>query len=140
MEDKIRGSLFGYRKKDVTTYIGDTVSEYENKISELTGDVSAAKKQIETLLAENNKLFERVTLLESEREVVSKAVISAEQRAEKIVKDSEKRAEEIQMAKEKELADADEELERIKSQIRTIKLNAIAAVRKFEDDIDKENN
>ena len=132
MDKKIRKALFGYRKKDVTEYIDRIVSDYEKVIEEQKNEISDIKRQNQTLIAENAESFKKLEELQKEREYVSKAVISAELRAKKVMEDAEKEMATLKANKAAEIALADEELKKLKENINSLKLSAVATLKKYE--------
>jgi len=137
MEKKLRRRLWGFKKKDVLNYIDTLVSDYEKSIEEYKEDAENFKKQNQTLISENAELFKKVSDLESEREYISKAVISAELRAKKVLEDANAEAEALREKKEAELNATNEEILSLKTQIRTLKLAAVATLRKYEAQFDE---
>lgn len=132
MDKKIRKALFGYKKKDVTEYIDRIVSDYEKVIEEQKAEISDIKRQNQTLIAENAESFKKLEELQKEREYVSKAVISAELRAKKVMEDTEKEMATLKANKAAEIALADEELKKLKENINSLKLSAVATLKKYE--------
>ncbi len=138
MEDKkFGGSLFGYSKKDVGAYIEGLVSAYEKKMGELDDDIKDLKRQNQTLASENAELFNKVNGYEVERSHVSNAVISAEIRAAKVLDDAKKDADELVVHKKAELIKTQAEIDDLKEQIKSLKLAAVATVRKYEEQFDR---
>ena len=93
---------------------------------------SSLKKQNTVLIDENAESFKKITELEAEREYISKAVISAELRAEKVKEETAEEMEKLKANKMAEIAVANEELEKLREQIKTLKASAVATLRKYE--------
>ena len=132
MDKKLRKALFGYRKKDVTEYIDSIVTEYEKVIEEQKAEITDIKRQNQTLLSENADSFKKLEELQKEREYVSKAVISAELRAKKVMEDTEKEMATLKANKAAEIALAEEELKKLKDSINSLKFSAVETLKKYE--------
>lgn len=70
-----RGGLFGFRRKDVNSYIQSLISEQEEKLSELTDMLEKERKRNGELVVKNDELFkqfesmtQRTDVLNSENE------------------------------------------------------------------------
>lgn len=138
MEGKPFGKgLFGYKKKDVMQYIENLTAEYENKLAEKEEDIKEVKRQNQTLAAENADLFRKVKEYEAEREHISNAVISAEIRAAKVLEEAKKEADNLLAQKNLELQNTQAEIDELKAQITSLKLAAVATVRKYEAQFEK---
>lgn len=137
MNKKIRKALFGYKKKDVTEYIDSLVSDYEKVIEEQKNEIADMKRQNQTLIAENSESFKKLEELQKERDYVSKAVISAELRAKKVMEDTEKEMATLKANKAAEIALAEEELKKLKESINSLKLSAVATLKKYEAQMDE---
>ena len=132
MDKKLRKALFGYKKKDVTEYIDSIVTEYEKVIEEQKAEITDIKRQNQTLLSENADSFKKLEELQKEREYVSKAVISAELRAKKVMEDTEKEMATLKANKAAEIALAEEELRKLKDSINSLKVSAVETLKKYE--------
>ena len=129
---KIKRALFGFGKKSVNVYIAELCAKYEKSMAELRDENISLKKQNEVLTEENADSFKKLCELEAEREYISKAVISAEQRAKEVLEETEKEMATIKANKMAEVALANEELEKLKGQINELKASAVATLRKYE--------
>ena len=138
MENKVlKTRLFGYSKKGVTSYVDTLVTQYEKKLQEYSDETDKFKKENKTLMEENQELFARITELEREREYISRAVIAAEQQAQKIIEDANQAAEKMKNETYADLEETRNETESLREQIKTLKLKAVAAIRKYETQLDE---
>lgn len=133
---KLKRGLFGFRKKHVNLYIATLCEKYEKELSEKSEENAALKKQNMVLTEENAESFKKLCELEAEREYISKAVISAEQRAKKVMEETEEEMATLKANKMAEIALANEELEKLREQINTLKASAVATLRKYESQMD----
>ena len=133
---KLKRGLFGFRKKHVNSYIADLCEKYEKELLEKSEENIALKKQNMVLTEENAESFKKLCELEAEREYISKAVISAEQRAKKVMEETEEEMATLKANKMAEIAMANEELEKLREQINSLKASAVATLRKYESQMD----
>lgn len=133
---KLRRGLFGYRKRDVLAYMGEIEARFEGTLTERADEIARLKGQNHTLTSENTELYKKVADYEREQAVISKAVISAEQRAEEIIRQAHADAEEIIKKTNEDLAGRREEIRELKAQMRTLKLSSVATLRKYESQLD----
>ena len=136
-EKKLRKGLCGFRKRDVLAYVDEIQARYETLLAEKTDEVSRLRGQNNALNEENAELYKKVENFEREQAVISKAVISAEQRAEQIIADANTRAEEIIQKTHEDLQKQRDEIHELKAQMRTLKLSSIATLRKYESQFDQ---
>ena len=134
---KIKHALFGYKKKSVMAYINEIVSDYEARINSMREKIDEMKKQNQTLVNENAAYFKRIEEYEAERESISGAIISAELRAKNVLENAEQEMAALKANKAAEIALADEELKKVKSEIESLKLSAIATLHKYEAQMDE---
>ena len=133
---KLKTALFGYKKKDVTAFVDELITKYEQTIQSQKEEIAQIKKQNQALIAENGDSFKKLRDLEAEREYVSKAVISAEKRAKCVMEEAEKEMATLKANKMAEIALANEELEKLKTQIESLKKSAVATLKKYEAQMD----
>lgn len=134
---KLKTRLFGYSKKGVTAYVDTIITQYEDKIKELSEHSEKQKRENQTLMEENKELFVRISELEREREFISRAVIAAEEKAQKILDDANTAAEQMKNQTFADLEETRNETEALREQIKTLKLKAVAAIRKYETQLDE---
>ncbi len=134
-KNNLRKSLFGYKKTDVMEYIDTIVTDYEAEIEQIKKENTRITKENKVLLAENNELFRKNEEFMAEKELISDAFISAKERAGKIIEEAEAEAENKMLRAEEKLQVLREEEEALKEQIQTLKLKAVAAIRKYETEL-----
>ena len=133
---KLKTGLFGYKKKAVCEFVDELVTKYEQTIANQKEEILQIKRQNQTLIAENGEGFKKLRELENERDYVSKAVISAEKRAQSVMEETEKEMATLKANKMAEIALANEELEKLKEQIASLKQSAVATLKKYESQMD----
>lgn len=134
---KLRKGLCGYRKKDVMAYMDEITNRYETALTEKSEEITRLKGQNQALVEENSELYKKVAGFESEREVISRAVISAEQRAAQILREADAASEKLVRQTKDDLEEKREEIRELKAQIRTLKLSSVATLRKYESQLEK---
>lgn len=122
----------GYKREDVTEYVDSLVKKYEDLLDAAKKDAEEAKAEAEAAAKENAKLFEKLHTLESERDSVSRAVISAQREADKILQDAKAEADALLREKQLEISRMDSELFSVRSEIHSLRLSAAAALRRYE--------
>lgn len=131
-ELQLRKTMGGYKREDVTAYIDALVKKYEEQLSREQEATKAARADADAAVQENAKLFEKLSALEAERESVSRAVISAQREADALLEDARAKGEAIIREKEQEAVRLEGKMAALKSEIHTMRLQAAAALRKYE--------
>ncbi len=131
-EVQLRKTMGGYKRADVAAYIESLTKKYEAQLLEVRESFLAARAEAEAAISENAKLFEKITQLEAERDSVSRAVISAQREADKILAEAKEKADALLLEKELELTKANASIARVYADIHTLRLSAAAALRKYE--------
>ena len=131
-EVQLRKTIGGYKRKDVTAYLESLVKKYEDLLEQERAETKAAKAEAEAAIRENAGLFEKVTALEAERDSVSRAVISAQREAEKILEEARQKGEAMILEKEQEVLKMEGNLVNLQAEIHSLRLSAAASLRKFE--------
>lgn len=131
-ELQLRKTMGGYKRDDVKAYIEALVKKYEDLLTEAREALEAAKAESDAAAKENARLFEKVRALEEERDSVSRAVISAQREAEKILSDAREKGDAIIAEKEAEAKKVSEKADKIREDIRNLRVGAAAALRNYE--------
>lgn len=131
-ELQLRKTMGGYKREDVLAYVGELVKKYEGLLETERAETKAARAEADAAAAENAKLFEKITALEAERDSVSRAVIAAQREADVILADAKTKADGILREKEQEAMRVEGQMMSLKGEIRTLRLSAAAALRKYE--------
>lgn len=142
-----RGALFGYNKKDVQKYVESMSENFQAQLGEYDAE-------IESLKAQWAQMEEERTLLETKKDAISEAIISAQEKSEAMVAEAEKQggiiisearkesenilAEARQKAEDeleivgKKIAEENQKLIKIRRDITNIRRNAIKALNSLE--------
>ena len=131
-EYTLRKTMGGYRREDVINYIDALVKKYEDQLADEREEAEAARAEAAAAAKENAKLFEKLSALEAERDSVSRAVISAQKEAEKILEEAKEKGAAILREKEQEAARVEDEMQTMRRDIHTMRLSAQAALRRYE--------
>lgn len=131
-ELQLRKTMGGYKREDVTAYIASLVKKYEEQLLKASGETAAARAEAEAAEKENAKLYEKLQKLEAERDSVSRAVISAQREAEKILEEAREKGEALVAEKEEAVSRLERKLSTLRMEIRSLRLSAAAALRKYE--------
>lgn len=109
---KFKGTMFGYRKSDVNSYIMNTAREYEENKKRQEAENRELAEKYAAVKAEKQALADKVASLEKERNYIADALLDAKQEAEKIVADARVEAAKVR-------SDLEIELEKLRAQIRS---------------------
>ena len=133
MEDlQLRKTMGGYKREDVVLYIESLVKKYEGLLCEEKEETRAARAEAEAAIKENAALAQKLSALEAERDSVSRAVISAQREADKILADAAEKGAALVWEKEQEVVRTEEKIAALRSEIHTLRLSATAALRRYE--------
>lgn len=126
MSKLFRCGLFGYRKKDVNGYIERISEEFRQKLEESNAEtekLKAGREELENLRRKTEK----------EKEAISAAIVSAHEKAEKIIEDAREKAEKQRREAIAAVAKENNKLVKIRREINNIKRNAIKTLGSLEE-------
>ncbi len=132
MDVQLRKTVGGYKREDVIQYIDSLVQKYESQLSFAREETEAAKRESEAALKENASLFKKLSTLTEERDSVSRAVIAAQREADDILEKAREEGEKLLEEKKADVRREEERLAVLRNEIRTLRLSAAAALRKYE--------
>ena len=118
MAKLFRSALFGYNKKDVRKYVEEISSNFYSKLEE-------RKEEIEKLKSERSELDALRAEIESKKAAISEAIISAQEKGEKIVCEARDKAQKEYDSMQKKIADENQKLIKIRREVLNIRRNAI---------------
>lgn len=131
-QKRFQSSMFGFNKGTVNTYIENLTRDYEEKLTSKDLEIEKLISQLKNV----NKKYEEIKLEEerilTEKEKISQALVSANEKAEKIVEEAKERitAEVIELE-----ATAENEREKIvdiKRELKEMKAEASSVLEKYE--------
>lgn len=125
MAKLFRKSLFGYKKKDVTKYIEEISASFKEQLDELQAEIDSLDKKRNDL--ENNRAE-----LERERAAISEAIVSAHEKAEKIIADAREKAAKEEAEMQRQIVAENQKLIKIRRDIHNIRRNAIKTLSNLE--------
>lgn len=160
-EIRMRSSLFGFKKRDVYNYISELSErnaaklaakdaeasqlrseyyslrqEHEKLKSESTLDVEKLKVGYESKIKEADFYAQRLKSLESERENVLLAMVSAEAEAKKIIEQAKVRAEDIIVQMDDQILEKHREMDSITQDIKILRAQMASISEKFSAQIE----
>lgn len=127
MSKLFRNSMFGYNKKDVNGYIERISEEFQQQIDQ-------AKEEIKALENKKTEIYEMREKLEKEKAAISEAILSAHEKADKIISDARQKADEARRESEQRIANENNKLAKIRREIFNIRRNAIKTLSSLEAD------
>ncbi|MBR0277360.1 MAG: DivIVA domain-containing protein [Clostridia bacterium] len=121
MKKLFRKSLFGLNKKDVNNYVEEICANFEEQINELN-------KKLDAVKAENESFKNSRDELETKKQAISDAIISAQEKGEKIIADARERAEKDYYAIQHKVMEENKKLIKLRRNIYNIKKDAIKTI------------
>jgi len=131
-QKRFQSSMFGFNKGTVNTYIENLTRDYEEKLTAKDLEIEKFLSQLKSV----NKKYEEIKLEEerilTEKEKISQALVSANEKADKIVEDAKERiaAEVIEL--ETTAENEREKIVDIKRELKEMKLEASSVLEKYE--------
>ena len=125
MENKFKGSLLGFNKKNVNDYIIELTNEMAKRIAKKDEKIAKLNEQIEALK-------EQIRGFELERAVVSDAIIKAKNQAELIISDAISESQNYKAQLLSEIAKEKENLATAKNEVWELKKNTLAIVEDYK--------
>lgn len=110
-----RTALFGYKKKDVYTYLDNYAKDMTEKIMQKEAEVARVMESNRTLQDDCNALRRRIDELEAERDKIASVILKAEETAQVMIERAERQA----LLKQAEIE--------VKIEMETVKLQSLRA-------------
>ena len=131
-QKRFQNSMLGFNKSNVNTYIENLTRDYEEKLTAKDIEIEKMIAQLKSV----NKKYESIRLDEerilTEKEKISRALVSANEKAEKIVDEAKStisaEVSELELIAEKER----ERLVDIRTELKAMKADAKAILAKYE--------
>ena len=133
MAKLFRGALFGYNKKDVKKYVEEISENFSAQLAE-------CKEEIEKLNGQRAELDKMRAEIESKKIAISEAIISAQEKGERIVSQAREKAENERMEMQRKLSNENQKLIKIRRDILNIRRNAIKTLNNLNIDTDETEN
>lgn len=133
MAKLFRGALFGYNKKDVKKYVEEISANFAAQLDE-------CKAEIERLNGQRAELDAKRAEIESKKAAISEAIISAQEKGEKIISEAREKAEKERMEMQRRITNENQKLIKIRRDIMSIRRNAIKVLNNISIDSDEEEN
>lgn len=128
-------SLFGFKKKDVNSYLEKMNKEYEEKIrykEKEIADIKAQYRDIKSKYDELNTCFEQ---LQEDREKIANAFITAHEKAETIIDEARQQAILEKKTLEQQVEAEKEKLVDIKQELKVLKVEVVDKLKKYEGEL-----
>ena len=127
MAKLFRKSLFGYNKKDVLRYVEEISADFQARIDE-------CKKEIDGFSKKRGELDAMRAEIEKEKSAISEAIVSAHEKADKIISEARDKAQKEQADMQRKIEDENRKLIKIRRDIYNIRRNAIKTLSNLEVD------
>ena len=129
---RFKTGLFGYKKQDVYDFIEKLAKDLEEQIKTKDDEVSRLRNENKELKERVEKLDTKLDKVESDRAYIANAIIKAEEKARVIIEEAVVEAEQKKEQIEIDISRENARLEKVKQDLRQLKLNAVNAIKKYE--------
>ena len=125
------GSMFGFNKKMVNTYIENLIRDYEEKLTSKDIEIEKVIKQLKSVTAKYEELKLEEETIRTEKEKITGALVRANEMAERIVGEAKEKVAaevtELEAAAERER----EKIVDIRKQLMRMKADAAAILKNY---------
>lgn len=129
MDKKLRKSFFGFKKKDVVSYLNAYSNETQNALDEKDDLISDLTK-------ENEELKAKLEKFEEQNRFVGDALLNAEKKAHEIVIEAEKKGMERKAEIDGEIKHASLVLKKLNEEIKQLRSSLMVSVNKYQSELD----
>lgn len=133
MAKLFRGALFGFNKKDVQRYVEEISANFSVQLDE-------CKAEIEALQNQRAEIEKKRAEVEARKSAISEAIISAQEKGEKIVAEAREKAEKERMEMEKKIANENQKLIKLRREIMNMRRHVIKTLNSITVDADETEN
>lgn len=128
-------SLFGFKKKDVNSYLEKMNKEYEEKIRYKEKEIADIKAQYRDIKSKYDELNTNFEQLQEDREKIANAFITAHEKAENIIDEARQQAILEKKMLEQQVEAEKEKLVDIKQELKVLKVEVIDKLKKYEGEL-----
>ncbi len=128
-------SLFGFKKKDVNSYLEKMNKEYEEKIRYKEKEIADIKAQYRDIKSKYDELNTNFEQLQEDREKIANAFITAHEKAETIIDEARQQAILEKKMLEQQVEEEKEKLVDIKQELKVLKVEVIDKLKKYEGEL-----
>lgn len=142
-EKRFGTSLFGFKKKDVNSYIQKMLHDFNFKIKEKDEEIAVLKNQNKELKEKYEECLKKTEQINEDKNKIADALIIAEEKANLIIEEAKKQAEEEKRSIEEMIEKEKEKLVELKNQIKLLRTEFVTALKKYEqqlNDMEKTGN
>lgn len=129
MNKKFRTRLFGFKKKDVISYLTEYSLNTEKSLNESSDLIDDLKK-------ENAELKTKIADLEEKNKFVGNALLTAERKASEIILEAEKAALDKKKEIDAEIKHSTLVLKKLNEEIKILRSNLMTSVNKYQNELD----
>jgi uncharacterized phage infection (PIP) family protein YhgE len=134
-EKRFRTSLFGFKKSDVNSYIEKLLREFDDKLKEKDGEITALRSQLREIKSNYEEIAAKAEQINEDRAKIADVLIKAQEKAELMLEDARIEALEEKRKLEEIIEQERERLVDIKRELKTLKTEAINTLKKYEDQL-----
>jgi len=132
-----RNSLFGYNRKDVSTYFESVSDEFKSNADKKDIEISELKEKLKCAEVELIELRKSKEEFESIKESISRAIIQAENKAMAIIEEAKHTATEEKFKIQNEALEEAAKLRRLKQDTSYMRRSVIALINRFNGELEE---
>ncbi len=133
MSKLFRRALFGYNKKDVQKYVEEISANFSSQLSECNAE-------IERLQNQRAELDKKRAEIEDRKNAISEAIISAQEKGEKIISEAREKAEKERMEMAKKITNENQKLIKMRREIMNMRRSVIKTLNSIDFDGEEAEN
>lgn len=135
MEYQFSGSLFGYNKKDVDDYINQMVEDYENELTKKKDRLVELSEENRTLRKQLANLSDELDQFRAREESIAKALLNAEETAQRTLDNAEKQKQAVFAKLEEETRAWEDKNDNLRKQLMDFEESLLALAEKYQSEI-----
>lgn len=128
-------SLFGFKKRDVNSYLEKMNKEYEEKIRNKEKEIADIKAQYRDVKSKYDELNSNINQLQEDRKKIANAIITAQEKAEAIIDEARRQAIDEKKKLEQQVEVEKEKLVDIKQELKGLKVEVVDKLKKYEGEL-----
>lgn len=128
-------SLFGFKKKDVNSYLEKMNKEYEEKIKIKEKEIAEIRGQYREIKNKYDELSSNIEQLQEDREKIANAIIIAQEKADAILDEARRQAIDEKKMLELQVEVEKEKLVDIKQELKGLKVELVDKLKKYEGEL-----
>lgn len=133
MAKLFRTALFGFNKKDVQKYVEEISANFSAQLDECKAEIEALKNQ-------RAEIEKKRAEVEARKSAISDAIISAQEKGEKIIAEAREKSEKERAEMERKIANENQKLIKLRREIMNMRRHVIKTLNTITVDTDETEN